>query len=53
MKEKGLTFFNNLIEKDLKEVMAKYGAKETEKSFQIGYLKQALAWEMWKSQQKG
>ena len=53
MKEKGLTFFNNLIEKDLKEVMAKYGAKETEQSFQIGYLKQALAWEMWQNQQKG
>ena len=53
MEEKGLTFFNNLIEENLQKVMAKYGAKETEKAFQIGYLKQALAWEMWKSQQKG
>ena len=53
MKEKGLTFFNDLIEENLKEVMNKYGAKKTEKSFQIGYLKQALAWEMWQNQQKG
>ena len=43
MEEKGLTFFNNLIEENLQKVMAKYGAKETEKAFQIGYLKGALA----------
>ena len=50
MEEKGLTFFNNLIEENLQKVMAKYGAKETEKAFQIGYLKGALAMEMWKNQ---
>ena len=52
MKEKGLMFFNNLIEENLQEVITEYGAKKTSLSFQIGYLKQALAWEMWKNQQK-
>ena len=53
MKEKGLMFFNNLIEENLQEVITEYGAKKTSLSFQIGYLKQALAWEMWQNQQKG
>ena len=51
MKEKGLKFFMDQVDQQVDEAVTKWD--DNNESFKVGWLKQALAWEMWKNQQKG
>jgi len=49
MEEKGLKFFDNLVDKQLSEALANWANNNgLENDYQIGWLKGALAAEMWK-----
>ena len=50
--EKGLQFFTDQVEAEIKTAVSKWDAEADEnKSFQVGWLKSALAWERWQNQE--
>ena len=49
--EKGLQFFTDQVEAEIETAVSKWGAEAENKSFQVGWLKAALAWERWQNQE--
>ena len=49
--EKGLQFFTDQVETEIETAVSKWGAEAENKSFQVGWLKGALAWERWQNQE--